>query len=44
LVIVEVASRQKLVPPLGFALLEERRYGAARLVFLRYWEGSVQPA
>ena len=44
LVIVEVASRQKLVPPLGFALLDERRYGAARLVFLRYWEGGVQPA
>ena len=35
LVIVEVAARQKLVPPPGFTLLEERRYGAARLVFLR---------
>ena len=36
LVVVEVAARQKLEPPPGFTLLEERRYGAARLVFLRY--------
>jgi len=34
LVVVEVAARQTLVPPAGFTLLEERRYGAARLVFL----------
>jgi len=44
LVIVEVAARQKLVPPPGFTLLEERRYGAARLVFLRYREGGLRPA
>lgn len=35
LVVVEVAARQTLVPPPGLILLEERRYGAARLVFLR---------
>jgi len=35
LVVVEVAARQTLVPPPGFIVLEERRYGAARLVFLR---------
>ena len=35
LVVVELAARQKLVPPSGFSLLEGRRYGAARLVFLR---------
>ena len=40
LVVVEVAARQKLVPPPGFILLEERRYGAARLVFLRAAESG----
>jgi 16S rRNA (guanine966-N2)-methyltransferase len=35
LVVVEVAAREDLPPPLGFALIEERVYGAARLVFLR---------
>jgi 16S rRNA (guanine966-N2)-methyltransferase len=40
LVVVEVAARQKLVPPPGFTLLEERRYGAARLVFLRAAESG----
>jgi 16S rRNA (guanine966-N2)-methyltransferase len=36
LVVVEVAARQKFAAPEGFALLDERRYGAARLVFLRF--------
>ncbi|HYM02729.1 MAG TPA: 16S rRNA (guanine(966)-N(2))-methyltransferase RsmD [Stellaceae bacterium] len=36
LVVVEVAAKEKLVPPPGFTVLDERRYGAARLVFLRY--------
>ena len=35
LVIVELAARENLVPPEGFEILEERRYGAGRLVFLR---------
>jgi 16S rRNA (guanine966-N2)-methyltransferase len=35
LVIVEVAARGEFTPPDGFTLLEERRYGAGRLVFLR---------
>jgi 16S rRNA (guanine966-N2)-methyltransferase len=35
LVVVEMAARRLLAPPPGFTLLEERRYGAARLVFLR---------
>lgn len=35
LVIVEMAARSELVPPEGFTPLEERRYGAGRLVFLR---------
>jgi 16S rRNA (guanine966-N2)-methyltransferase len=41
LAVVELAARQKFAAPEGFALLEERRYGAARLVFLRY-EGAPQ--
>lgn len=32
---VEVAAREPLVPPPGFRILDERVYGAARLVFLR---------
>jgi 16S rRNA (guanine966-N2)-methyltransferase len=40
LAIVEIAARQKLAPPPGFTLLEERRYGAARLVFLRAAESG----
>ncbi|HTS94939.1 MAG TPA: 16S rRNA (guanine(966)-N(2))-methyltransferase RsmD [Stellaceae bacterium] len=35
LVIVEQAARSDLALPDGFELLEERRYGAGRLVFLR---------
>jgi 16S rRNA (guanine966-N2)-methyltransferase len=36
LVVVEVAAKSALAPQAGFALLDERRYGAARIVFLRY--------
>jgi 16S rRNA (guanine966-N2)-methyltransferase len=36
LVVVEVAAAQDLAAPAGFTVLEERRYGAARLVFLRF--------
>ena len=35
LVIVELAAREDFAAPEGFALLDERRYGAAKLVFLR---------
>jgi len=35
LVIVELAARGDFAPPDGFTFLEERRYGAGRLVFLR---------
>jgi 16S rRNA (guanine966-N2)-methyltransferase len=35
LVVVELAARRPVAAPSGFAPLEERRYGAARLVFLR---------
>jgi 16S rRNA (guanine966-N2)-methyltransferase len=36
LCIVESAAKETVTPPPGFAALDERRYGAARLVFLRY--------
>ena len=35
LVVIEVAAREELPPSAGFTLLDERVYGAARLVFLR---------
>jgi 16S rRNA (guanine966-N2)-methyltransferase len=35
LVVIEVASREELPAPAGFIILDERVYGAARLVFLR---------
>jgi 16S rRNA (guanine966-N2)-methyltransferase len=36
LAVVEVAAREELPAPSGFEALDERVYGAARLVFLRY--------
>jgi 16S rRNA (guanine966-N2)-methyltransferase len=33
--VVETAAAETLAPPDGFTLLDERRYGAARLTFLR---------
>jgi 16S rRNA (guanine966-N2)-methyltransferase len=36
LAVIEVRAREELELPAGFARLEERIYGAARLVFLRY--------
>jgi 16S rRNA (guanine966-N2)-methyltransferase len=35
LAVVELAAREHLAPPVGFSLLDERVYGAARLLFLR---------
>ena len=35
LAVIETAAREKLAPPAGFTLVDERVYGAARLVFLR---------
>lgn len=35
LAIVETAAREDLAPPCGFTRVDERVYGAARLVFLR---------
>jgi 16S rRNA (guanine966-N2)-methyltransferase len=35
LAIIEIAAREALPPPLGFTLLDQRVYGAARLLFLR---------
>lgn len=43
LVIVELAARHPFTPPEGFTLLEERRYGAGRLVFLRWTAGMPLP-
>ncbi|HEV2264557.1 MAG TPA: 16S rRNA (guanine(966)-N(2))-methyltransferase RsmD [Stellaceae bacterium] len=34
--VVELAAKRDLIPPAGFAPLDERRYGAAKIVFLRY--------
>jgi 16S rRNA (guanine966-N2)-methyltransferase len=35
LAVVEVAAREAAAPPAGFQVIDERVYGAARLVFLR---------
>jgi 16S rRNA (guanine966-N2)-methyltransferase len=40
LAVIEIAAREELAPPPGFALLDERIYGAARLVFLRLSRSS----
>jgi 16S rRNA (guanine966-N2)-methyltransferase len=36
LAVVEIAAREDFSPPSGFALVDKRVYGAARLVFLRH--------
>jgi 16S rRNA (guanine966-N2)-methyltransferase len=36
LCVVEMAAKERLEPPSGFVSLDERRYGAARIAFLRY--------
>ena len=36
LAVVEVAAREAFTPPDGFEILDERTYGAARLVFCRF--------
>lgn len=38
LVIVELAAKESLDPPPGFALEDERRYGAAKFLFLKQGE------
>ena len=38
LAVIELAAREELGPPPGFILLDERVYGAARLLFLRRGE------
>jgi 16S rRNA (guanine966-N2)-methyltransferase len=35
LAVAETAARERVPPPAGFALLDERVYGAARLTFFR---------
>jgi 16S rRNA (guanine966-N2)-methyltransferase len=36
LCVVEMAAKERLEPPAGFLSLDERRYGGARIAFLRY--------
>ncbi len=35
-VVCEVAAKEEFEPPRGFAIIDERSYGAARAVFLKY--------
>jgi 16S rRNA (guanine966-N2)-methyltransferase len=39
-VVVELAAREPLSPPPGFTPIDERRYGRARLVFLRFGDAK----
>ena len=39
LAVAEIGTRERLAPPAGFAIQDERVYGAARLIFLRRDEG-----
>lgn len=36
LIVVEMGDRDAFVPPAGFQPIDERRYGKARILFLRY--------
>lgn len=35
-VVCEVAAKEEFVPPRGFEVMDERTYGAARVVFLKF--------
>jgi 16S rRNA (guanine966-N2)-methyltransferase len=39
LVVIEIGAREEMPPADGFALLDDRAYGAARLIFLRRGRG-----
>jgi 16S rRNA (guanine966-N2)-methyltransferase len=41
LAVAEIGAREDLAAPEGFTLLDERRYGAAKLVFLRWGENRA---
>ena len=41
---VELAAGEDFTPPDGFGVLDERRYGAARVVLLRYGGGGARRA
>ena len=36
LAVVELAAKEAFSPPIGFETVDARRYGAARLIFLRH--------
>jgi len=40
LCVVELSAKEPFAAPEGFAILDERRYGKARLTFLRYGGGG----
>ena len=44
LAIIELGAREEWAPPAGFTLLDERVYGAARLVFLSRQRAEGEPA
>jgi 16S rRNA (guanine966-N2)-methyltransferase len=44
LAILEIGAAEPGVAPEGYALLDQRRYGAARLLFLRRGEAAALPA
>jgi 16S rRNA (guanine966-N2)-methyltransferase len=43
LAVVEFAASERLQPPPGFSIVDERTYGVARLVFLRRRQSSGEP-
>jgi 16S rRNA (guanine966-N2)-methyltransferase len=40
LCIVEVGAREPFAPPPGYTILDERIYGAGRVIFLRFSEAD----
>lgn len=38
MIVVELAAREPLAPPAGFLIEQDRKYGAARMVFLKFSE------
>ncbi|MGH7014462.1 MAG: 16S rRNA (guanine(966)-N(2))-methyltransferase RsmD [Stellaceae bacterium] len=44
IVVVELSAKRDLTQPAGFTLLDQRRYGAAKIAFLRYSAATASAA
>jgi 16S rRNA (guanine966-N2)-methyltransferase len=41
IIVIEVARNEEVAPPEGFEMIDDRHYGAARVVYLRAPDGPA---